>query len=73
MTITLKSANNKALNKKKITLTINKKTYKATTNSKGQVTINIKLTKKGTFKYTAKFAGDTYYNTLSKKGTVKIK
>ena len=73
ITITLKSANNKALNKKKITLTINKKTYKATTNSKGQVTINVKLTKKGTYKYTVKFAGDTYYNSLSKKGTIKIK
>ena len=73
VTITLKSANNKALNKKKITLTVNKKTYKATTNSKGQATIKVKLTKKGTFKYTAKFAGDTYYNALSKKGTIKIK
>ena len=71
--ITLKSASNKALNKKKITLTVNKKKYTATTNSKGQATISIKLTKKGTFKYTAKFAGDKYYNTLSKKGTIKIK
>ena len=73
VTITLKSANNKALSKKKITLTVNKKTYKGTTNSKGQATITVKLTKKGTFKYTAKFAGDTYYNALSKKGTIKIK
>ncbi|WP_298501583.1 right-handed parallel beta-helix repeat-containing protein [uncultured Methanobrevibacter sp.] len=73
ITITLKSVNNKALGNKKITLTVNKKTYKATTNSKGQVTINVKLTKKGTYKYTVKFAGDTYYNSLSKTGTVKIK
>ena len=73
VTITLKSANNKNLNKKKIILTVNKITYKATTNSKGQVTITVKLTKKGTYKYTVKFAGDTFYNALSKKGTIKIK
>ncbi|WP_298501580.1 right-handed parallel beta-helix repeat-containing protein [uncultured Methanobrevibacter sp.] len=73
ITITLKSANNKALGKKKVILTVNKKTYKATTNSKGQVTINVKLTKKGTYKYAVKFAGDTYYNSLSKKGTIKIR
>jgi len=71
--ITLKSANNRALKGKTIKLTVNKKTYKAKTNSKGQATITIKLTKKGTFKYTAKFGGDTYYNTISKKGTIKIK
>ena len=71
--ITLKSASNKILKNKKITLKVNKKTYTAKTNSKGQATFKVKLTKKGTYKYTTKFAGDTYYNALSKTGTIKIK
>lgn len=70
--ITLKSGS-KLLAKKKVTLTINKKTYKATTNSKGKVTINIKLTKKGTFKGTLKFGGDKTYAASTGKVTIKIK
>ena len=73
VTITLKSANNRLLKNKKITLKVNKKTYSAKTNSKGQAIIKIKLTKKGTFKYTAKFAGNAYYLPLSKTGKIIIK
>ena len=50
--------------------TINKKTFKGTTNTKGKATITIKLTKKGTFKAVVKFAGDKNYKASSK--TVKI-
>ena len=71
--VTLKSASNKAIANKKITLKVNKKTYTAKTNSKGQATFKVKLTKKGTYKYTAKFAGNTYYYSLSKTGKIKIK
>jgi hypothetical protein len=70
--ITLKS-NGKAVAGKKITIKIKGKTYSAKTNSKGVATIKVKLTKKGTYKYTAKFAGDNTYNTISKKGTIKVK
>ena len=70
--ITLKSSG-KAVAGKKITITIKGKTYSAKTNSKGVATIKVKLTKKGTYKYTAKFAGDNTYNTISKKGTIKVK
>ncbi len=69
--ITLKSQSGKAISKAKVTLKVNGKTYKATTNSKGKATFKItKLTKKGTFKATIKFAGDKYYT--GKTATVKI-
>lgn len=72
--ITLKSALNKLLASKKITLSVNGKTYAAKTNSKGQATLKItKLTKKGSFKYTVKFNGDSNFNKVSKTGKIIIK
>ena len=59
---------------KKITLKVKGKTYIAITNKKGIATFKItKLTKKGTFKYTVKFAGDKSYKAVSKNGKIKIK
>lgn len=59
---------------KKVTLTVNKKTYTAKINKNGKVTFNLKkLTKKGKFKATLKFQGDNTYNGCSKKVTIKIK
>ena len=71
--ITLKNSKGKAVAKKKITLTVNKKKYTVKTNSKGKATFKVKLTKKGTFKYTVKFAGDTQYKAVKKTGKIKIK
>ena len=72
--ITLKNSKGKALAKKKITLTVNKKKYTVKTNSKGKATFKIKnLKKKGTFKYTVKFAGDSLYKAVQKKGKIKVK
>ena len=71
--ITLKNSKGKAIAKKKITLTVNKKKYTAKTNKKGKATIKVKLTKKGTFKYKVKFAGDTQYKAAKKNGKIKIK
>ena len=71
--ITLKNSKGKAVAKKKITLTVNKKKYTAKTNKKGKATIKVKLTKKGTFKYKVKFAGDTQYKAAKKNGKIKIK
>lgn len=71
--ITLKNSKGKAVAKKKITLTVNKKKYTVKTNKKGKATFKVKLTKKGTFKYTAKFAGDTQYKAVKKTGKIKIK
>ena len=40
----------------------------------GIATIKVtKLTKKGTFKYTVKFAGDKAYKAITKKGKMTIK
>ena len=71
--ITLKSGST-VLKSKKITLKVNGKTYTAKTNSKGVATIKVtKLTKKGTFTYTVKFAGDKAYKAITKKGKITIK
>ena len=71
--ITLKSGST-VLKSKKITLKVNGKTYTAKTNSKGVATIKVtKLTKKGTFTYTVKFAGDKAYKAITKKGKMTIK
>ena len=69
---TLKSGT-KVLKNKKVSFKVNGKTYTAKTNSKGIATVKIKLTKKGTFKYTAKFAGDNVYKAISKSNKVVIK
>ena len=71
-TITLKDNTGKAISKAKVTLKVNGKTYKATTNSKGKATFNIKLNKKGTFKATVTFNGNRYYNKVSKKVNIKV-
>ena len=69
--ITLKTNKNKVLKNTKVTLKVKGKVYKAKTNKKGIATFKItKLTKKGTFKAVIKFAGSSYYKSLSK--TVKI-
>ncbi len=68
--ITLKSGS-KVLAKKKVKITIKGRTYSGTTNSKGKATIKIKITKKGSFKGTLRYAGNSIYK--ASKGTVKIK
>ena len=60
-TVTLKNNKGKVLKKVKLTLKVGKKTYKATTNSKGKATFKItKLTKKGKYTATIRFAGSKY-------------
>ena len=58
---------------KKVTMTVNGKTYTATTNKKGQATFNLKLTKKG--KYTAKisYEGSFTYEASSTSAKITIK
>ena len=70
--ITLKSGKNVVAGKK-VTIYVNGKTFYAKTNSKGVAVITVKLTKTGSFKYIAKFAGDGAYKATSKKGYIAIK
>ncbi|MBE6512361.1 MAG: hypothetical protein E7Z75_04330, partial [Methanobrevibacter olleyae] len=72
-TASLKNNKGKALKKVKLTLKVGKKTYKATTNSKGVATFKVKLTKKGKYTATVKFAGSKYYKALSKKAKITVK
>jgi hypothetical protein len=72
--VTLKNNKGKVMKKVKLTLKVGKKTYKATTNAKGKATFKItKLTKKGKYTATVKFAGNKYYNALSKKVKITVK
>lgn len=73
-TVTLKNNKGKVMKKVKLTLKVGKKTYKATTNSKGKATFKItKLTKKGKYTATVKFAGSKYYKAISKKAKITVK
>ena len=52
----------------------NGKTYTAKTNTKGKAVFKIKkINKKGTFKATVTFKGNTYYKKVSKKVKIKIR
>ena len=72
--VTLKDSKGKAIKKVKVTIKVKGKTYKATTNANGKATFKItKLTKKGKYSAIVKFAGNGYYNAVSKKVKITIK
>ena len=73
LTATFKSASGKVVSGKKITFTVNGKSYSATTNSKGVATVKVSLNKKGTYSFTAKFAGNSMYAAISKTAKLTIK
>ena len=70
--ISLKSGNN-LISGKKITLKVNGKTFSAKTNAKGLASVKVKVNKKGSFKYTVKFEGDSTYKSVSKTGKITVK
>ena len=63
------TSNGKALASKPVKITINKVTYKRTTDSNGKVTLNLNL-KKGTYTAKFSFAGDN--NTEKSNGTSSV-
>ncbi len=71
--VTFKDAKGNALKSKKVTLTVNGKTYTATTNSKGLATFTVKLTAKKTYSATAKYAGDSTYLAKTIKSSIVVK
>ena len=71
--ITLKDNNDKAIKNVNVNLKVNGKTYTAKTNSKGQATFKItKLTKKGTYTATIKWAGTKNFKSTSKKVKITV-
>ena len=73
LTATFKSAGGKLVEGKKVTFTVNGKTYTAKTNSKGVASVNVSLNKKGTYSFTVKFAGDSTFSSISKSAKLTIK
>ncbi|WP_298524356.1 carboxypeptidase-like regulatory domain-containing protein [uncultured Methanobrevibacter sp.] len=73
-TVTLKNNKKVVMKSTKVTITVNKKTYSVKTNSKGQAIFKLtKLTKKGTYSATVKYAGSSIYKPVSKKVKITIK
>ncbi len=72
LTATFKTSRGSAISGKKITFTVNGKSYTGTTNSNGIATVKVSLSKKGTYSFTAKFAGDERYKATAVKSTLKI-
>ena len=72
ISVTFKSASGKLVKGKKVKVTVNGKTYAATTNAKGVAKVNVSLNKKGTYSVVTKFAGDKTYNAITKKSKIVI-
>ena len=72
LTATFKTVKGTPIENKKVTFTVNGKTYKAKTNANGLASVNISISQKGTYSIVAKYAGDSTYAAISKKATLKI-
>ncbi len=70
---TFKSAKGNPIAGKKVTFTVNGKKYTATTDSKGVAKVKVSLSKKGTYNFTVKYAGDNTYAAVTAKGKLTIK
>ena len=74
VSVTFKNNKGKAMKKVKLTLKVKGKTYKATTNTKGKATFNLKkLSKKGKYSAIFKYAGNSNYKPITKKIKIIIK
>ena len=73
LTAKLLASNKKAIKGKKLVFIVNKKKYTAKTNKKGIAKVKVKLSKRKTYKFSVKFAGDNTFKKISKKGKVVIR
>ena len=73
LSATLKTKSGKAIAKRKLTFIVNGKKYTAKTNKKVVSTVKVKVSKKKTYKFTVKYAGDSTYLKTSKKAKLRIK
>ena len=72
--ITLKNNRGAVLKNTKVFLKVKGKKYSAFTNKKGIATFKLtKLTKAGTYKATAGFAGDSYFNKVTRNINIVVK
>lgn len=72
LSASFKSENGNPVPSRKVTFTVNGKTYSAISNDKGVATVNVSLSTKGSYKVTAKFAGDATFKATSKTATLKL-
>lgn len=73
LTTTFKDDKDQVVSGRKVTFTVNGKTYTAKTNSKGVATVKVSLSTKKTYAYTVKFAGDKSFNAITKSGKITVK
>ncbi|MBQ2654226.1 MAG: hypothetical protein IJF83_11765 [Methanobrevibacter sp.] len=73
LTVTLRDSKGKAISNKMVYFKVNGKTYSAKTNKNGLASVNVKITKKKTYKVNVNFKGDSSYNKISKTSKVIIK
>ena len=71
--VTLKNANGNALSKRTVSFTINGKTYKKTTNSKGVASLKISLASPRAYDLKVKYAGSSYYGASTKEVSLFVK
>ena len=72
LTATVKTSSGNVDSGRKVTFTVNGKSYSATTNAKGVATVKVSLTKKGTYGFTVKTAEDGTYASVSKSAKLVI-
>lgn len=72
LTATFKSSKGNPIKGKKVSFTVNGKTYTSTTNDKGVASVNVSLNSKGTYSFTVKFAGDNTYASISNSAKLTI-
>ena len=71
--VTLKNANGNPLSKRTVSFTINGKTYKKTTNSKGVASLKISLASPKSYDLKVKYAGSSYYGASEKDVSLFVK
>lgn len=71
--VTLKNANGKALSGKTVTFTINGKSYKKTTNSKGVASLKISLASPKAYDLKIVYGGSSYYGASAKEVSLFVK
>ena len=71
--VTLKNANGKVLSGKTVTFTINGKSYKKTTNSKGVASLKMNLASPKAYDLKVYYAGSSYYGATTKQVSLFVK